>query len=103
MTDELCREDVIGRLIRLEEHRTKTDGDMAMLIERFMKHMDKEEAAFDNLYKRLRNLDTEITQSFKERDGHINRLDKQQVKMMAYATAAFAIISIVVQYGMRHI
>ena len=61
---------------------------------RFEKHMESEEAAFSKLYLRLKNMDEQLVASFKERDDKLHTLDKAQVKLLAYATAAFAVVTV---------
>lgn len=66
--------------------------------ERFEKHMDREEQAFNKLYERIKSMDTELKESFEKRDEKIHVLDKSLVRMLAYATAAFAVVTAVSQY-----
>jgi len=74
---------------------------LADLTHRLEHHMDAEEAVNSNIYQRLKSLDNELKQSFKERDERLNNIEKTQVKYGAYmAIGAFG-ISIVVQYIMR--
>ena len=68
----------------------------------FLSHMEREEAAFEKLYVRLRNMDNSIVEAFKERDHRIAQVDKATVKIVAYATGAFTIAMIVLQTVMRH-
>jgi len=77
-------------LSRIEESNSSAMSD-------FKDHMDREEKAFGNLYDRLKRLDESLILAFKERDEKIHVLDKGQVKLLAYATAAFAAITILVR------
>jgi len=67
--------------------------------QRFEHHMEKEEEAFSRMYRRLRSLDESLISSFKERDDKLHVLDKAQVRLLAYATAAFAVITVVADFA----
>jgi len=92
-----------NRVVRLEEKAHNLDMCVVNLSERFIKHMDKEEASFNKLYERLRCIDREVQRSFKERDDAINELDKRVVKILSYATAAFTVITMLIQLAVRFI
>jgi len=105
-------EDLDIRFARMEEHQAKIDKDIIDLFQRFMKHMDKEEIAFDKLYSRLRDMEKELSESFKERDATIqsiessqakamNDLKIQQTKIMAYMTATFSAMTIFSQIVLK--
>ena len=92
-----------NRVVRLEEKTHHMDVVVANLSERFIVHMDKEEVSFNKLYERLRNIDKEVQKAFKERDEAINDLDKRIIKLLAYATAAFTGITMLIQVAVRFI
>jgi len=66
---------------------------------RYEKHMEREETAFGKLYDRLKRLEEAIVEAFKERDEKLHILDKAQVRLLAYATAAFAVITVVADFA----
>ena len=94
-------EDMENRVVRLEEKTHNIDVVVTNLSERFIRHMDKEEASFNQLYKNLRNIDKELQEAFRKRDDAINELDKRIVKILAYATAAFTGITMLIQVAVR--
>jgi len=97
------RDDIPDRVVRLEEKTHNLDTVMTGLSERFIQHMDKEERSFNNLYERLRNIDKELQKAFKERDEAIASLDKRLIRLVSYATAGFAVISLLIQVAVKHI
>jgi hypothetical protein len=57
----------------------------------------------DKLELQFKGMDDELKESFEKRDGEITDLKVHQAKMIAYATAIFAIISILIQVGAKFI
>jgi len=92
-----------ARVVRLEEKAHNMDEIINDLSARFLKHVDKEEIAFERLYERLRDISDEIQKAFSERDKAINSLDKRIVKLLAYATAAFTVLTLLIQVGIKAI
>lgn len=103
-------DDIEVRVAVLEEHRGSTDEKIGILFDRLIKHMDKEEGAFKALYKKLGEIEREISSSFKERDEKFNAalaerdakivtLDKKIVKIIAWMSAAYVVAGIAVQVG----
>lgn len=68
-----------------------------------VKYMDEGREATQKIYKRFDSFDDELKESFKERDIELTNLKVSQAKMLAWATAAFTIVTIVIQIGMRMI
>jgi len=67
----------------------------------FTKHMDKEEFIQKQLYASMGELSGSISgiredihKALRERDEAIHDLDKQQAKMLAYATCVFTLLTI---------
>ena len=90
----------------------RIEASNALSAARFERHMDREEDAFSKMYQRLKSMDNaissafkerdkEIYSAFKERDKEIHRIDKAQVKMLAYAGGVFGAVMIVVEYAVR--
>jgi len=94
-------DDLTIKFAKMEEHQVKIDKDIIDLFQRFMKHMDKEEIAFDKLYSRLRDMERELAVSFKERDATLSAIKNQQTKMMAYMTVAFSAMTILSQIVLK--
>jgi len=94
-------DDMESRMVRLEERAHTMDAMVLDLAERFIKHMDKEEESFKILSTRLQSIDKEIQGAFKERDAAINDLDKRIIKLLAYATSVFTVITFLVEVGVR--
>ena len=73
------------------------------LKDQVKEYMGREDRVVKNIYGRLNSMDAELKKSFKSRDEKITNLRIDQAKMLAYATAAFAVITVVVQVVMRFV
>jgi len=97
----VTNDDLKEHIIRLEERQANCDSDIQRLFKRILDHMEKEEEAFAKLYNRLHAMEKELTVSFKERDSLIHALKMQQTTLVAYATSAFVVMTIVEQVLLR--
>ena len=64
-------------------------------------HMTSEERTNASIYKRLKSLDDEVKESFKERDNKINTLDKAQVKLVAYMAGVSGTVLIIIETAFK--
>lgn len=69
--------------------------------DRFIRHMDKEEAAFSSMYERLKSMDDELKAAFKQRDDKISNLDKAQVKLLAYMAGISGTVLVIVETAFK--
>ena len=90
--------------------RLEKNNDAA--ADRFDRHIEHDEATLSKLYERLKSMDDELKASFGRRDTkqaektaeiekEIHRIDKAQVKILAYATGAFAVVTFAIQIGLH--
>ena len=85
---EVCK--IMGKMTKVDESQTE-------LKKNISKHITKEESAVTGIHERINSMDSELKESFKTRDGEITNLKISQAKMLAYATAIFVIINIIIQ------
>jgi hypothetical protein len=91
---ELCK--MTGALEKVESSQED-------LKEQLIIHIDNENDVVQGIYDRLDSMDKELKESFKHRDTEITALKIGQAKMLAYATAAFIVINILIQVAMSWI
>ena len=96
--------DMRDRMVKLEAQYDFVMTSVAEVHERLIKHMEREEIAFDKLnhsinrlHERMDGMDGDINTAFKERDKSIHELDKRVVKLVAYGASAMMIINVLVQ------
>jgi len=89
---------VLQRLIKIEDRQT-------FMEERFVTHMAKEEASFEDIRRSIKDLmtamqkiDNELKESFKERDKEIVNLRIQQGRILAVATVIFSLIALGIRF-----
>jgi len=98
------------RMARIEERYRALSKNMEVMIKRFVSHMQKEEKSFDKIEQEIEKMkdrfgimEHELHESFKERDNRINELEKSLVKILAYASAAFFVLSLFANYVIKHL